>query len=290
VVPVPDPAALAFVAGPPVEPVADLPEVIAEPVAGASWSAVRGGLSDARVDLLRWPDGRVAFLKTGAGDPDDLESAAGQVAAELANLAWLAPHLPVAPVLAHERQPDRVLLLTAPAVGTPATDPDHHQSPDALVRALARGLRRVHELPADGFTGTPGTGARVQRARERVARGMVDQADFEPAYARFPPERLLELLLDAEPDGDEDLVVVHGDPTFANLLLGPGDDGELAVTGYVDLDQAGVADRYLDLAIAARSLATNLSPEALGPFFHEYGIESPALAKVDFYVLLDEFR
>lgn len=287
-----DPAALAFVEGGPVEPVADLPAPIADAVRGGSWSTVHGGVSGARVDLIRDLDGTVRFLKSASGDPGDPESGAGQVATEHANLIRLAGRLPVPRVERFVATADGAFLLTAPAPGSPATHPDHHQDPDALVRALAAGLRRVHELSVDDITDQPGLDPRLQRARTRVERELVDRADFEPAYARYTPERLLELLEDARPTGDEDLVVVHGDPTFANLLLGPGtaaEQGRLAVTGYVDLARAGVADRYLDLAIAARSLARNLSPDALGPFFHAYGIEAPDLRKVDFYVLLDEF-
>jgi aminoglycoside phosphotransferase len=284
-----DPASLAFVEGPPVEPIGGLPDQVARAVQGATWSAVRGGVSDARVDLLRFADGTHRFLKSAAGEPADPESPAGLLASEHANLRWLADRLPVAEVVVFAASDEATFLLTAPAHGSPATDPDHHQDPDALVLALAAGLRRVHDLPIDGFAGPTGVGPRVERARDRVERGLVDRADFEPAYARFTPERLLELLLDARPTAAEELVVVHGDPTLSNLLLGPGADGRLAVTGYLDVDRAGVADRYLDLAIAARSLATNLTPEALGPFFHAYGIEAPDLLKIDFYVLLDEF-
>ena len=306
-----DASALAFVEGPPVAPVDLLPDVIAQRVEGATWSAVRGGVSDARVDLLRWPDGRHAFLKSGVGPGHDPESTAARLEAEHDRLVWLAGQLPVPEVLAWspadpDLRPDpgreggpahadadpatRAHLLTAPVPGAPATDPANHQDPDALILALAGGLRRLHALPLDGAPEPRGVDPRVARARTRVERGLVDRRHFEPAYARFAPERLIELLADARPPGPEDLVVVHGDPTLANLLLGPSvERGQLTITGYVDVDRAGVADRYLDLAIVARSLASNLSPEALGPFFHAYGIEAPDLLKVDFYVLLDEF-
>ncbi len=271
------------------EPIADLPAAVAAAVDGATWSSVRGGLSDARVDLLRFPDGHHAFLKS-APSTHDPELPGAQLVAEHERLQWLADLLPVPEVVAFADGPAGSFLLTAAAAGSPATDPVNHQDPDALIVALAAGLRRVHDLPTAGCPGPVGVDPRLERARSRVERGLVHQRDFEPAYARFTPERLVELLVDARPSGPEDLVVVHGDPSLTNLLLGPvGDERTLAITGYVDVDRAGVADRYLDLAIIARSLASNLTPEALGPFFHAYGIEAPDLAKVDFYVLLDEF-
>lgn len=284
-----DPSALAFVEGPAVAPLDDLPRAIASLVEGASWTEVLGGVSDARVLLVRAVDGTARFLKVATGDPDDAESPAGALAAEHRNLRWLAGRVPVPVVVAFASGRDGTFLLTDAAPGSPATLPDHHQDPSALVRALATGLRRIHDLPVDEVPDAVGLEPRLARARTRVERGLVDPADFEPAYARYSPPRLLELLEAARPAAAEDLVVVHGDPTMANLLLGPDEAGELATVGYLDVDRAGVADRYLDLAIAARSLATNVSPEVLGPFFHAYGIEAPDLLKVDFYVLLDEF-
>lgn len=288
-----DVPALAFVQGSPSAPLPDLPAAVADAAEGASWFGVQGGVSEARIDLLVWPDGRHAYLKSGPGPVGDPESVAGGLAATHERLMWLASLLPVPEVLGWvppAAADDVGYLLTAPVPGAPATDPANHQDPDALIVALAEGLRRVHDLPVAGAPEPIGIEPRLSRAGARVERGLVDRHHFEPAYARFRPERLFELLVDACPEGPEELVVVHGDPSLANLLLGPVDDrGPLGITGYVDVDRSGVADRYLDLAIIARSLATNLSPEALGPFFHAYGIEAPDLLRVDFYVLLDEF-
>jgi kanamycin kinase len=60
------------------------------------------------------------------------------------------------------------------------------------------------------------------------------------------------------------------------------------VVGYTGAGGAGVADRYLDLAVVARELADRVSPHALGPFFAAYGIDTPSMRKIDFYLLLDE--
>jgi aminoglycoside phosphotransferase len=125
---------------------------------------------------------------------------------------------------------------------------------------------------------------RLASAAQRIEEGLVDPREFEPIHARYRPEQLYEHLLTMRPPGPEDAVVVHGDPSLDNTLLAAG-----RVTGYVDLGRAGVSDRYLDLAIVARELATRVSPHALGPFFDAYGVDAPDVRKVDFYLLLDEF-
>ncbi len=50
-----------------------------------------------------------------------------------------------------------------------------------------------------------------------------------------------------------------------------------------------VADRYQDLALAARSIDYNFGAEWIAPFFDAYDISPVDQTKVSFYQLLDEF-
>ncbi len=261
-----------------------LPAELAALLAGGSVEPAPLAGHRSTVRRVHWPDGRVRYWKhaprSGPGEGAELLDAEAQ------RLRWLQGHLPVPEVVAHLTDPDdgSVHLVTTGLPGRPATAA--HLAGDVLAHlaAIGRGLRRVHELPIDSCPFRTGLDERLALAAERLELGLVDPATFEPAYARYTPERLYELLAAARPDGEEDLVVVHGDPSLPNLLLDTA-----GVCGYVDLGRCGVADRHLDLAICARSIARNIDREALGPFLAAYGPESPSLARIDFYVLLDEF-
>jgi aminoglycoside phosphotransferase len=61
------------------------------------------------------------------------------------------------------------------------------------------------------------------------------------------------------------------------------------VSGFVDWSRAGVADRYQDLALAARSLASNFGPGYEPLLWEAYGLDRSDTAKVAYYQLLDEF-
>ncbi len=50
-----------------------------------------------------------------------------------------------------------------------------------------------------------------------------------------------------------------------------------------------MADRYQDLALAARSIAYNFGAEWIKPFLDAYGLTEIDPAKIAFYKLLDEF-
>jgi len=61
------------------------------------------------------------------------------------------------------------------------------------------------------------------------------------------------------------------------------------VSGFVDCANAGIADRYQDLALCARSVADNLGVEWVQPLFARYGLDQPDESKLAYYQLLDEF-
>ena len=82
----------------------------------------------------------------------------------------------------------------------------------------------------------------------------------------------------------EDLVFTHGDYCLPNVTIA-GD----TVSGFVDWGRAGIADRYQDLALCARSIGANLGPEWVPALFGNYGLSIIDDQKLSFYELLDEF-
>ena len=79
----------------------------------------------------------------------------------------------------------------------------------------------------------------------------------------------------------EDLVVCHGDYCFPNILL----DDAGAVTGYVDLGELAIADRWWDVTLGAWSTTWNVGPGYEDLFYDSYGIE-PDADRIAFYRLL----
>jgi kanamycin kinase len=79
------------------------------------------------------------------------------------------------------------------------------------------------------------------------------------------------------PPGEEDPVVCHGDYCLPNVLV---DDWR--VSGFVDLGELGVADRWADLTTATWSVTRNLGPGWEQLFLDTYGA-APDPAKRAFY-------
>jgi aminoglycoside 3'-phosphotransferase-2 len=232
------------------------------------------GMSDASVYRLS-EDGRPPrFLKTARG------AAAQRLREEIARTRWLAHHgIDVPDVMrVHEERGHTALLMAA----VPGVAADAGGLPPLFVaEALARGFKALHAL--DGadcpFDETPAT--RLARAAEAVAAGEVDPDAFEPRNQAMPPETLLARLQAERPA--EDIVVVHGDATLANLFVAA--DGAI---GFIDCGNAGRGDRYTDLAVLAADIDEHYGFEARDRFVRAYGLPWDA-AKARYFADLYEF-
>jgi aminoglycoside 3'-phosphotransferase-2 len=263
--------------------VPDLPAPIAAAVAGAALGPIDPGRARAEVWRVE-RDGRVDAVVKRTAPADEADPWAGGAVAEAERLRWLAGRAAVPEVRAVHVDADGAgWLLTGALPGTDATDVAHHGDVERLVAAVGRGLRRFHdEVPVAACPFDTRLEVRLAAARARIAAGRVDPDDFEPLHRGRRPEDLVELVESLHRD-DEDLVVVHGDPSLPNVVLGHGE-----VVGWVDVGRSGVADRYLDLAIVARSVARNVGASAVGPLFDAYGVDWPDVRRIECYTLLDE--
>lgn len=220
------------------------------------------------------------FVKIQPQDP-----LATTLVGEAERLRWLAPFMPVPEVVDVGTDGDHEWLVVTALVGSDATRPEHGADPDRLIRTLAVALRRFHDtVPVSDCPFDATTAADLDRARQRVDASRVDPSDFAPLYAGMSPGDLFEIMLASGVPDDDDQVVLHGDFCAPNIILHQGE-----LSGYVDLGRCGVGDRHRDLGIAARSIAYNFGGHAVGLFLDAYGIDRPDLARLDFFVMLDEF-
>ncbi|MBO0984016.1 phosphotransferase [Rathayibacter sp. SD072] len=166
-----------------------------------------------------------------AGSGIDLER-------ETVRLRWLQGRHPVPQVLDAGEEDGGQWLLTEAIDGRSAVDPQWIARPETAVRAIARGLRALHDLP-------------VQE--------LPDELRHDSWFHRSLPGATVPAL--------EDQVLVHGDACAPNTLL--DDRGEWC--GTVDVGDLGLGDRWADLAVAAMSLGWNYGEGFEELLLEEYG-------------------
>jgi kanamycin kinase len=203
------------------------------------------------------------------------------LAGEAERMRWARGHLPVPEVIEQGREGSTTWLATTPLPGRDGTHPELISRPEELTRILARGLRAFHDTaPVDRCPFDFRLDVALEHVRTRLAAGLIDRArDFHAEFAHLTPDEAV-ALVEATRPATEDLVVCHGDYCPPNILITSG-----RATGYVDLGELGVADRWWDLAAATWSLGWNLGPGFEELFLREYDA-APDPERTRFYRLL----
>jgi kanamycin kinase len=219
-------------------------------------------------------DGEIRYLKiTRNGWTPSAE-------AEAQRLRWAAHRLPVPKLLDAGATEEVTWLITAGLTGRDATHPSFHSDVRALVTTLAQGLRAFHEIPRRGCSFSFRIDDALRVARDRLEAGRIDHArDFHVEHAHLTAEEAVAELMRTSPP-TEDLVVCHGDYCLPNILIDHG-----KITGYVDLGELGIADRWWDLAVGSWSVTWNLGPGLETHFLAAYGV-APDEERMAFYRLL----
>ena len=244
---------------------------------GRTWTQITIGESQAETFRLDRSDRPPLYLKVSpVPHRRDLLR-------EKERVEWLRGRLPVPEVLAYETDCRVEYLLLSALPGLDAATLTGDRPDDNMVRLLANGLRSIHAVPIDECPFDMSLDRIIEEAGRNVARGLVDEADFDHERLGRSAAEMFEELLSRRP-AVEDLVFTHGDYCLPNVLI----DGE-EIAGFVDWGRAGIADRYKDIALAVRSLEYNTGRDLRTMFFDAYGLSSPDADKIEYYKLLDEF-
>jgi kanamycin kinase len=223
---------------------------------------------------LSGPDGAIRYAKV------DTEGGYPTLRHERDRMVWAIAYLPVPRVVAFEVFGSTSVLITEALPGRDATDPTGRGDVAALVRALGRGLRQFHEAVGEEWCPFRFELERaVHHVAQRIESDHIDPAGFHDIHAHLTPAAAFDQLC-AEPPLVEELVVCHGDYCAPNVLLRDG-----RVSGYVDLGELGVADRWWDIAVGAWSVGWNFGAGYESDFYEGYGI-APDPERIAYYRLL----
>ncbi len=208
-------------------------------------------------------------------------------------MRWLDGKLPVPKVICYESDNDFQYLLMSRVTGKMSCDEYYLEHPRELCRLLAQAFRMLWSVDVTGCPRERTIENELEEAKYRVENNLVDLEDTEPdtfgENGFENPEALLDWLQTHKPKYEPALS--HGDFCLPNIFF--KDD---KVSGFIDLGDAGIGDKWRDIALCYRSLKHNVdgtwgrkiypdvNPDLL---LEELGIK-PYHEKIRFYILLDE--
>ena len=222
-----------------------------------------------------------------------IEPAEEKFAGSVEMLQWLKGRLPVSEVLCAMTEGQTQYLLMSRVPGRMACDPCYTEDPDRLAGLLAEAIQALWSVDIAHCPKERRLSDDLLEAEQRVAQGLIDLDDTEPETfgpgGFKDPEALLYWLKDNQPPLEPALS--HGDLCLPNVFF---ENGRL--TGFIDLGDCGISDKWRDLALCRRSLHHNISGHyAVRPragfdpdiLFAKLSIV-PDREKLRYYLLLDE--
>lgn len=238
---------------------------------------ISGGATNADLFKIMTAEGESFILKRQTFDDSKVS-----LQNDKNNYEWLEGKVPVPTVKFYHRLDKYEFLCMTEIQGQPLENFFGKIDAKEVIRRYANSLKLLHSLKIDQFS-FQNLDNRLEKAKYNLDHGLIVISELQPENKSFEPKKLFENLLKIKPI-DYDLVFTHGDYCFDNLIY---NDTELS--GFIDIGNGGVADRYQDIALAIRNIQDEFNDELVNLFCKEYGINEIDKKKVAFYTLLDEF-
>ncbi len=204
--------------------------------------------------------------------------------AEKERMLWLRGRLPVPEVYYYGVDEQNEYLYMSEIPGVMACNPIFRDDMPALIDLLTQALQMMHSVDITDCPFDQRLSYRLALACQGVQQGRIAEQEITAHYPDLTPAMLYERLVNIR-STEEDLVFAHGDFCLPNILL---DREHHRVSGFIDLEYAGVADRYRDLERACWSLGYNFSQEWIPALLQAYGLEEVNQEKIKFYAQLNE--
>lgn len=257
-----------------------LPENIKKIVSGKEFRLNNIGMSKAKIFVF---DDYVLKIENKCDKTDETVNM----------MRWLDGKVPVPKVICYEEDSEFQYLLMSRITGKMSCDEEFLSQPQILTKKLAEALNMLWSVDISDCPRIISLDSELKEARYRVENNLVDIKNAEPntfGEGGFKdPADLLDWLYENKPDYEP--VLSHGDLCLPNIFI----DGD-RISGFIDLNDIGIADKWKDIALCYRSLRWNAEGAYGGKvypdvrssmLFEALGIK-PDMDKIRYYILLDE--
>ncbi len=257
-----------------------LPESISRLIEGKQYSIDDVGMSGSQI--LVFDDAVLKIVKCRKENDDTVQM-----------MRWLEGRIPVPRVICYEQDNEYQYLLMSKLTGKMSCDEYYMERPQELLTLLAEAMKMLWAVDVTDCPRGRDIDVELAEAKYRVENDLVDMDNVEPTTfgegGFRDPKELLQWLEDNRPDYEP--VLSHGDFCLPNIFI---EDGR--ISGFIDLGDTGIGDKWRDIALCYRSLKHNFDGSYGGKvyadfqpdmLFEKLGIQ-PNWEKLKYYILLDE--
>lgn len=238
----------------------------------AELSEINIGCSDSQViKILK--NGKNYFLKIAKK---------GLLTQEFNALQWLNGKLEVPEIVLFDYTTETEYLITKAILGEMVCSDFYLKNPPKALQVIKESFDNIYAVDVSNCPFDVSNKYKLSLIERNVKNGLVKNEDLkEETLKRFGSvENLLKYLIDNQ--FEEELCFSHGDTSLPNIFTLDG-----KFSGFIDVGECGIADKWFDLAICEKSIKRNFGEEYISEFYKILGI-IPDRAKINYYLLMME--
>lgn len=250
----------------------DLTDSVKEFIAGAKLEEIGIGCSNSQVIKII-KNSNTYYLKMATKGP---------LTKEYNALKWLKGKLEVPEIMLYDFSEENEYLLTKSLDGEMTCSANYVKNPEVALKVIKEAFDEIYAVDISNCPFDVSNSHRLSVATENVKNGLVKTEDLskETIEKYGTVENVLQYLLDNR--FPEELCFSHGDSSLPNIF-GIQDK----FTGFIDIGECGIADKWFDIAICEKSIRRNLGEEYIAKFYEMLNIR-PNKEKTNYYILMLE--
>ena len=201
---------------------------------------------------------------------------------EYNSLTWLQKKLPVPEVILFIQEDENDYLITREISGKMLCDDYYIENPDKALSVLKQAFSSLYLVDIKDCPFNVANDYKLSLVRKNVENGLVQDSSLKnETLEKFGSvKNLLKYLEDNR--FDEELVFSHGDTSLPNIFA-----NDKEISGFIDVGECGIADKWFDLAICEKSILRNYGPEYVKKFYEVLKIKRDE-NKINYYLLMME--
>lgn len=250
----------------------DLTDKVAEFIKNSDLEDITIGCSDSQVIKIKKVQG-IYFLKI---------SKKGKLTSEYEKLKWLNGKLKVPKIILYDVSNNTEYLITESVQGEMVCSDYYINNPDIGIKVIVDAFKNIYSVNIENCPFNVAIDYKLSIIENNVKNKLIKEEDLKKeTFEKYGSlDNILKYL--KEHKFYDELCFSHGDTSLPNIFAYNNE-----FSGFIDVGECGLADKWFDLAICEKSIKRNYGEEYISKFYNELKI-IPNRDKIDYYLLMME--
>ena len=250
----------------------DLTDKVKEFIKDSDLENIGIGCSDSQVVKVNKKQG-IYYLKI---------SKKGMLTSEFEKLKWLQGKLNVPKIILYDVSNHTEYLITESVQGEMVCSDYYIKNPDIGIKVIADAFNSIYSVDIEDCPFNVAIDYKLSIIENNVKNKLIKEEDLkqETLEKYGSLDNILQYL--KENKFYAELCFSHGDTSLPNIFAYNN-----KFSGFIDVGECGIADKWFDLAICEKSIKRNYGQEFIPKFYNELKI-IPDRNKIDYYLLMME--